>query len=117
MKKEKPFKNIDCSITDEQIKNIFHQSVENINLTNESRNKLYDIPLNTKKQSLIQKLLEKEIVIPLPSLAICTSLAIMLVGIYISNLILINDIPEPKYEIINMQTLEYSPYVSQGKGR
>jgi len=117
LKKEDLLKDIKETITDRDIKNLFHQSLQDVSLTENSKNKLYNIPINTKKQSFLQNFLEREIIIPLPSLAIFTSLAVVLVGMYIGNLILIKDIPEPRYEIINIQTMEYNPYVSQGKGR
>lgn len=116
MKKEKLGKFIDAEnkLTDIQIKNLFHENVQTIKLTEASKNKLHRIPLSTEKQSFIQRFLEKEILISLPSFALGTSAIILLVGIYVTNLVLITDMPKPKYEIINLQ---YNSYISQERGR
>lgn len=101
-------------LTDAQIKNLFHENVHAIKLTEASKNKLHRILLDTDKQSFMQRLLEREILIPLPSFALGTSAVILLVGIYVTNLVFIKDIPKPKYEIMNLQ---YNTYISQERGR
>lgn len=116
MKKENSPNNITEPSIEKDIKNLFNQSVKNIGLTEHSKNKLYNIPHNIETQTPLQRFLEKEIIIPLPSLAIFTSLAIMLIGVYIGNIMLIDDVPSPRYEIINMQSMDNTAHISQVKG-
>ncbi len=88
---------------DQEIKAMLGDNLHDIHLNDELKQQIISMKENIKPLSPLQKFLNKEIRIPVSSVSVVVGVMILGVGMFFNTLLLPGDIPEPKYQIIEMQ--------------
>ncbi|SET76451.1 hypothetical protein SAMN05660297_03427 [Natronincola peptidivorans] len=109
MKKKNSFENEQL---DTRIKGFFSEAAGDVKIEADFKKKLLKIPEEQKPLSPFSRFLEKEICIPVFSLPAFAAILLLLVGISANNLLLPGDLPQPKYEIIEISHDELNMHLS-----
>ena len=88
---------------DEKIKGIFLENMQEVTMNKELREKLIPTKEDLRQPSFLEKFLEKEICIPVSSFSAAAAIMIIATGVLINSLLLPGEVPEPKYQIIELQ--------------
>jgi len=90
---------------DENIKDLFQKNMTDIKLDNFFKEKLIAMKNDVKPVSPVRAFLEKEICIPVASVSAAAGVMIIVAGFLINSLLLPGEIPQPKYQIIEMMQI------------
>ena len=85
------------------IKDLFCETVDGITMDNNFRKKLLTIKDEIKPQTSLEKFLEYEIRIPTVSVSAAALVILLAGGAFLNTLLLPGQIPQPKYQIIEMR--------------
>ncbi|MGF7185204.1 hypothetical protein GGQ84_001290 [Desulfitispora alkaliphila] len=105
--------------TGDDIRFLFKENVSDMSLGEDRKRELIMMKDRVKPMSPVEKFLEKEICIHVSSLTTAAGAMVVAVGLLFNALLLPGDVPEPKYQIIEMHN-SYSYNYSQtdnGGGR
>lgn len=97
---------------DKTIENFFDEAVGDLRMDTSFKKKLLAIPEEEKSLSPFSRFLEREICIPMFSIPAFAAILMILIGISAHSLLLPGDLPQPKYEIVEMSHDELNIYIS-----
>ncbi len=95
---------------DEKIKGIFLENMKEVTMHKALKEKLISAKEDLRQPSFLEKFLEKEICIPMSSVSAAAGIMIIATGVLINTLLLPGEVPEPNYQIIEMQASQSQPY-------
>jgi hypothetical protein len=97
------FKNGNTGNNDKELKGVFKKSFDDIKMKDNLKDKLISIKDIAKPMTPFERFLETEIVIPTASLIAAATIVLVAGGVFLNSLILPGEIPEPKYQVIEMK--------------
>lgn len=88
---------------DKELKGFFKKSFDDIKMKDSLKDKLISVKDTVKPMTPFERFLETEIVIPTASLTAAAAIVLVAGGVFLNSLISPGEIPEPKYQIIEMR--------------
>lgn len=100
-------------ILDQEIKTMLGDNLHDMHLNDEFKQQIISMKENIKPISPLQKFLNKEIRVPVSSVSAVAGVMIIGVGMFFNTILLPGKIPEPKYQIIEMQIVHAEDHVRE----
>ncbi len=91
---------------DNELGNLIKQSFQEVKMDDAFKERLFEMKASVKPLSPLERFLEKEISIPVSSISAAASVMLIAGGVLLNSLLLPGEIPQPKYEIIEMRLSE-----------